>query len=54
VDWPTAVVSIVGNIAVADVAIWALRAQTRNAERDRQHDLVLRRSRNVERARTSS
>jgi hypothetical protein len=43
VDWPTAVVSIIGNVAVAGVAIWALRAQTGNAERDRQHDLVLRR-----------
>jgi hypothetical protein len=43
VDWPTAIVSIAGNIAVAGVAIWALLAQTKNAERDRQHDLMLRR-----------
>ena len=43
VDWPTVAVSIVGNVAVAGVAIWALLAQTRNADRDRQHDLVLRR-----------
>jgi len=40
VDWPTVLVSIVGNVAVAGVAIWALLAQTKNAERDRQHDLT--------------
>jgi len=43
VDWPTVVVSIVDSIAVAGVAIWALVSQTRNAERDRQHDLATRR-----------
>jgi hypothetical protein len=43
VDWPTVAVSIAGNVAVAGVAIWALLAQTKNAERDRQHDLILRR-----------
>jgi hypothetical protein len=43
VDWSTALVSIVGNLAVAGVAIWALLAQTKSAERDRQHDLTLRR-----------
>lgn len=42
-DWPTALVSVAGSAAAATVAVWALVSQAKNAERDRQHDLLVRR-----------
>jgi hypothetical protein len=43
VDWPTAAVSVAASAATATVAIWAIRVQGQNADKDRQHDFEVRR-----------